>query len=381
MRPSVHCTLRLKEITLPAVLNFLRRTEDDETKADKIYSVLHSGWKPILCPSAFADSKSFIREVTIPMKLNIPGLVRMLGFSLPNANGARSPAMIITEYCANGSLADVLKKKNPEFGPTELSKAFFGIAAIMAEFHDYGAIHRDLKAGNVLLDDKFEVRISDFGLAKLVKSAVNMTLSIGTPQFMAPELVETPDYTIAVDVFAYAIVMYTSLSSNSTIVSPDGRTRTNRYNTLGLIRKVCDGWRLADVPEIPGPVWELIQQCWIQSPMDRPTFAEIVAKMRANDDLIVPGTNLEEYHEYQGRLTDDLKKMPDDVLGPDLMVSTDPGRLTVSGMMRQGNSFAKKLGKDAMRRSFSVSPGVLMRAKSRYDFTRPSQKGRKEKKL
>jgi hypothetical protein len=55
------------------------------------------------------------------------------------------------------------------------------------------------------------------------------------------------------------------------------------------------------VPEIPDAWWALVQSCWAPDPGSRPTFEAIVQQLKTNDDLVVPGTDLKKYHEYQAR--------------------------------------------------------------------------------
>ena len=77
-------------------------------------------------------------------------------------------------------------------------------------------LHRDLKLGNLFLDSKMQVKIGDFGLSTQLRGEVDLRSSIcGTPNYMAPEILEAQDaqgecgYSFAADVWALGVIMYT----------------------------------------------------------------------------------------------------------------------------------------------------------------------------
>jgi serine/threonine protein kinase len=266
----------------------------------------------VLREFAASDSKSFLREIQIPLRLNLPGIVPLVGFGLPSTeSGPDRGAMIITEYMPNGTLQDVIDQRQSDPGaltPTGISKAIFGIAATMAAMHDHNAIHRDLKPGNIFLDADMEIRIADFGLSRFAINGVHMTNAIGTPLFMAPELYVDSDeaYGPSVDVYAFGMVVFYLFSSNMSL--DDGIvTRSPQQLLLRIMR----GARPKRPRAINDGLWQLAQTCWSQDPADRPTFRQIVAQLHANDELTVKGTDLAEYHAYQKRIARGRPVKPD----------------------------------------------------------------------
>jgi serine/threonine protein kinase len=253
------------------------------------------------------DQRSFIREIIVPLKLNINGIVRFIGFRFPEPASAKSggkPALIITEVMPNGTLESVLKRKfaghpEPLFDATAHSKAVFGIASTMAQVHEHSSIHRDLKPGNVFMDENWEARIADFGLAKIVTAGVKMTMAIGSPMYMAPELYDDDDaYTFAVDVFAFGVLAYSMFTNQQKFKETDKPLTSPQQ----LMMKVAKGDRFMRQPGIPDAFWGLIERCWAQAPATRPSFQMIVQELQTSDALVFPGTDLAKYREYQERM-------------------------------------------------------------------------------
>ena len=78
-----------------------------------------------------------------------------------------NPFAIVTEFCANGSLDDMLYGKKPySFSAPQIRKLVLGTAKGISHLHAEGVIHRDLAARNVLVDDRFEAKVADFGMAR-----------------------------------------------------------------------------------------------------------------------------------------------------------------------------------------------------------------------
>jgi serine/threonine protein kinase len=327
------------------------------------------------------DQRSFIREIVVPLKLNLPGIVKLIGFRFPEPDTATtrgSPALIITELMQNGTLDSMIKAKHenkphPQFGATEFSKAIFGIASTMAQVHKRLAIHRDLKPGNVFLDEHWEVRIADFGLAKVVTAGVKMTMAIGSPMFMAPELFNDDDaYSFSVDVFAFGVMMYTIFTKEQVLQfgDDDNAMFFTPRGAHQMMMKVADGYRFKKQPEVPDAFWELITACWAQLARNRPTFDEIVKLMLTSDEFVFEGTDMARYREYRER----VKPPEDEPIQVDVK-QNNSGGLLMSQISGGNQLLADEMAK-SLRKSMSLgSVGELSEADQayrRYDFTRSS---------
>src|SRR6185503_96041 len=123
--------------------------------------------------------------------------------------------------------------------------------------HQRGVIHRDLKPGNILLDEEGRPHVSDFGLAKRMESSVDVTVSgviMGTASYMAPEQArgESKRVTTAADIFSLGVILYELISGRrpfpgetddairQRIIHDDpARPGTLNHRTRGDLELIC----------------------------------------------------------------------------------------------------------------------------------------------
>lgn len=119
---------------------------------------------------------------------------------------------MVTPFIAHGTLANRLERGN--LTPEETGELLEQLVDALQSAHDLGVVHRDIKPSNVLMRDDHYVYLADFGLVKNTGARHSLTQSgylIGTPEYMAPELVEHPA-TPASDTYALGILVYQMLT-------------------------------------------------------------------------------------------------------------------------------------------------------------------------
>jgi serine/threonine protein kinase len=249
-------------------------------------------------PSGSSDfMKYFLREVQVMSKMRHPATLQLIGCQMPDSRGH---AQIIMEYCKNGTLSDILDKifiKNmvvPDWNPTRRSKCVIGIAAGLLYIHSQGFIHRDLKPQNILLDDKFEPKICDFGRAR-VDSTEKSVMAL-SPLTSAPEAIDQVNtYTNKIDVYAYGVTLYLLFTKALRFDDNKPFPKSN----LVFMNKVRQGCRLARDDSIPPFYWDLITACWAQNPDARPSVGQIVHLLEHDRAWVFPGTNEAELRRYE----------------------------------------------------------------------------------
>ncbi|KAI8141503.1 kinase-like domain-containing protein [Fennellomyces sp. T-0311] len=144
------------------------------------------------------------RETTLMALSKHPNVLRVLGSFV---NGSK--LYIVTPYLAGGSCLDIMKTNFRE-GLDELSIAYILKQALegLAYLHKNGHIHRDVKAGNLLMDEDGTVLLGDFGVSSSLmdtgERGVRKTF-VGTPCWMAPEVMEQAGYDYKADIWSFGI--------------------------------------------------------------------------------------------------------------------------------------------------------------------------------
>ncbi|MEU6992367.1 serine/threonine-protein kinase [Streptomyces sp. NPDC046465] len=154
------------------------------------------------------------------------------------------------------------------------------VADGLAAAHAAGIVHRDVKPENVLLDMQgplgpggaHPALLTDFGVAKLIDSPrrTRATKIIGTPDYLAPEIIEGLPPRAAVDIYALATVLYELLAG----FTPFGGGHPGAV----LRRHVTE--TVVPLPGIPEELWQLLVQCLAKAPASRLRASELAARLR-----------------------------------------------------------------------------------------------------
>lgn len=200
------------------------------------------------------------------------------------------PFCIVTKWMKNGSLYHALHSKEMIMQPTDLSIAIYDIARGMRFLHANNIVHRDLKSLNVLIDKDYRVKICDFGFSRTISDQY-MTMNIGTIHWMAPELLseEGRSYDTKVDVYSYGILVWEIATKN---VPYKGMSQAE---IVSMVVRRQHRPKIDD--SIPPQLADLIKQCWSQDPAARPSFDEIVQRLRTGT-IYLPYTDIKEFKTY-----------------------------------------------------------------------------------
>lgn len=261
------------------------------------------------------EQMQLMRESMILHKLHHPGIVRFYGINFQAFdNPEKLEPSIITEYLPNGSLKEILdKEKNSladdNWTPTKKYIALIGIASAMRYLHENNIIHRDLKPQNILIDSDYYPRVCDFGLSRclpdsLAKSTnLSMTKEIGTPLYMAPELISGDShYDSSVDVYAFAILAY------EIVTGKDPYHELGKVTSFKLANKVMKGYRPKFEKNITKKMKTLLSRCWDENPTERPTFDEIYRLLTTDFGYLDEDVDEDEINQYIDDTEDEAKR-------------------------------------------------------------------------
>lgn len=247
-------------------------------KVEEIATGKYYAAKVINCNGNKAECRKMANnEILILEKVNHPTIIKFIGYSKKDFKGNDNITLLlelqkqslfkVLENCRLG-LAEI------RFTNTERQIILVGIARGMKYLHAHNVIHRDLKPGNILLNEDYYPFITDFGMSKICKFGHSQSQSLygGTVKYDAPEILKAEKYNKKVDVYAFGILMFEVVTQTVAY--------SNIVNQFELIQKVQNGYRpdFRDI-KINENIKNLIIQCWSDDPKERPEFAEIFNKL------------------------------------------------------------------------------------------------------
>ncbi|GAX75530.1 hypothetical protein CEUSTIGMA_g2973.t1 [Chlamydomonas eustigma] len=147
------------------------------------------------------DFQQIEKEIDFLSSCNHPNVVRYLG-----SFQSGSELWIVMEYCSGGSVSDILTVMGEPLAEELIAYICSEALKGLAYLHSLGKVHRDIKCGNILLSHGGHVKIADFGVAaQLTNTMSKRNTFIGTPHWMAPEVIQESRYDGKVDVWALGI--------------------------------------------------------------------------------------------------------------------------------------------------------------------------------
>ncbi|XP_019055568.1 PREDICTED: serine/threonine-protein kinase CDL1 [Nelumbo nucifera] len=270
-------------------------------------------------------NKEFVVEVLMLSLLHHPNLVNLTGYC---ADGDQR--ILVYEYMPLGSLEDHLLDLPPNKKPLDWHtrmKIAEGAARGLEYLHDIAkppVIYRDLKSSNILLDENFNPKLSDFGLAKLGptgdKSYVS-TRVMGTYGYCAPEYAKTGQLTTKSDVYSFGVVFLEIITGRRAIDNARPTSEQNLVTWAKPLFKDRKKFTLMADPLLEGnyPINGLYQalaiaaMCLQEEASTRPLISDVVTALSylaaPKTDEGVEGTmsSASPYSDSTGDVEDDVK--------------------------------------------------------------------------
>jgi serine/threonine-protein kinase len=231
-----------------------------------------------LLPEAFATNpdwlKYFRREVRIARQIAHPNICRV--YDIGEAEGL---VFFTMEYIDGEDLSSLLRRigRLPPDKGIEISRQ---LASGLAAAHDRGVLHRDLKPSNIMLDERGQARITDFGLAAAAGAIEKDDIRSGTPGYMAPEQWAGKEVTEKSDLYSLGLVLYELFTGKRAF---EGKTPQE------LGKRRCDSKPTSPSSVIKGlepSVERVILKCLEPDPKDRPANALEVRAAFPGGDLL-----------------------------------------------------------------------------------------------
>ncbi|VDN58601.1 unnamed protein product [Dracunculus medinensis] len=147
------------------------------------------------------DLQEIIKEISIMQQCDSDYVVKYYGSYFKN-----SELWIVMEYCGAGSVSDIMKIRRKTLSEGEIAVVIRDVLEGLRYLHDLKKIHRDIKAGNILLNTEGHAKLADFGVAgQLTDTMAKRNTVIGTPFWMAPEVIQEIGYDTKADIWSLGI--------------------------------------------------------------------------------------------------------------------------------------------------------------------------------
>uniref|UniRef100_A0A1I8MUR0 polo kinase n=2 Tax=Musca domestica TaxID=7370 RepID=A0A1I8MUR0_MUSDO len=207
------------------------------------------------------QKEKMTQEITIHRSLNHANIVKFHGFFEDSFN-----IYIVLELCKKRSMME-LHKRRKTITEYECRYYIYQIIQGVKYLHDNRIIHRDLKLGNLFLNDMLHVKIGDFGLATRIEYEGERKRTLcGTPNYIAPEILTKKGHSYEVDIWSIGCVMYTLL-----VGQPPFETKTLK-DTYSKIKK-CD-YRVPSY--LRKSAADMVISMLQSNPENRPTIGDLL---------------------------------------------------------------------------------------------------------
>ncbi|KAK8660795.1 hypothetical protein V6N13_051704 [Hibiscus sabdariffa] len=216
-------------------------------------------------------------EVEIMLRLRHPNVVLFMGAVTHSPHFS-----ILTEFLPRGSLYKLLHRPNPQLDEKRRMRMALDVAKGMNYLHTSHPtiVHRDLKTPNLLVDKNWVVKVCDFGLSRMKHHTfLSSKSTAGTPEWMAPEVLRNEPANEKCDVYSFGVILWELVTL---------RIPWKGLNPMQVVGAVGFQNRRLEIPEDVDPlVAQIIRECWQTEPHLRPSFAQLMSRLRHLQQLYI----------------------------------------------------------------------------------------------
>ncbi|XP_057448094.1 serine/threonine-protein kinase 1 isoform X2 [Lotus japonicus] len=204
-------------------------------------------------------------EIEMLQQCNHPNVVRYLG-----SYHGEEYLWIVMEYCGGGSVADLMNVNEEPLDEVQIAYICREALKGLDYLHSIFKVHRDIKGGNILLTEQGDVKLGDFGVAaQLTRTMSKRNTFIGTPHWMAPEVIQESRYDGKVDVWALGV---------SAIEMAEGAPPRSSVHPMRVIFMISiePAPMLEDKEKWSLYFHDFVAKCLTKEPRLRPTASEML---------------------------------------------------------------------------------------------------------
>ncbi|XP_043363483.1 serine/threonine-protein kinase 3 isoform X3 [Dermochelys coriacea] len=269
-----------------------------------------------------SDLQEIIKEISIMQQCDSPYVVKYYGSYFKNTD-----LWIVMEYCGAGSVSDIIRLRNKTLTEDEIATILKSTLKGLEYLHFMRKIHRDIKAGNILLNTEGHAKLADFGVAgQLTDTMAKRNTVIGTPFWMAPEVIQEIGYNCVADIWSLGI---------TSIEMAEGKPP---YADIHPMRAIFM------IPTNPPPtfrkpeLWsdeftDFVKKCLVKNPEQRATATQLLQHTFIKNakpvsilrDLITEAMEIKakRHEEQQRELEEEEENSEEDELDSHTMVKTN----------------------------------------------------------
>ncbi|XP_031485008.1 probable LRR receptor-like serine/threonine-protein kinase PAM74 isoform X2 [Nymphaea colorata] len=232
-------------------------------------------------------SKQFVAEVNLLMTVHHKNLVSFVGFCDEGNN-----MIVLYEHMQNGSLRDILSGKRITTEPLTWKRRLqiaLDVVTGLSYLHSGcqpPIIHRDIKSTNILLNERLEAKLADFGISRVDEKTQISTMVVGTPGYIDPEYSETSILTKMSDIYSFGVVLFELICGREAIfgsleehfhIVEWAKSKIVRGDIESIIdprikgqHKMNSMWKVADIA----------LACTVRRSIERPNMHNIVKDLK-----------------------------------------------------------------------------------------------------